>query len=130
MSNRAFLSRLWAGSVTAPDNFRWLVAAWLWFGLLVLVELRQWRPQILVFTLFRLLLRLCRPFVLPPHRRASLVAVCVRYTCGRCYHPDSLPAPPSPLFVMSSRRKRPKRAMELRLPQPAAIMSSTETSVL
>jgi hypothetical protein len=39
------------GSVTARENIRWFVPLWVWFGLLIWVELRRSSPAIL-FVLF------------------------------------------------------------------------------
>jgi len=50
MNNRAYISRLWTGRVTSPDNMRWFAILWAWFTLLVLAELRHWPLQILAFT--------------------------------------------------------------------------------
>jgi hypothetical protein len=36
-----YLRRLWTGSVTAPQNVRWFVPLWAWFGLVVWASLRH-----------------------------------------------------------------------------------------
>ena len=40
------------GSVTAPENVRWLIAVWAWFALVVWVQLRKSSPQVLSVTFF------------------------------------------------------------------------------
>ena len=51
MSIRAYLSRLWVGSATSPDNIGWFAILWAWFVLFVIAELRHWPLQIAGFTL-------------------------------------------------------------------------------
>ena len=40
------------GSVTAPENIRWLIPVWAWFALVVGIQLRKSSPQVLSITIF------------------------------------------------------------------------------
>ena len=49
---RTYFRRLWRGKVTAPENVRWFIPVWLWFGLVVWTELQKLPENILFITLF------------------------------------------------------------------------------
>ena len=51
MNVAAYLQRLWMGRVTAPENIRWFIPMWLWFGAVVWIALRGASPGILIVTL-------------------------------------------------------------------------------
>ena len=48
----AYFRRLWRGRITEPENVRWFVPVWLWFGLVVWVELQKLPENILFITFF------------------------------------------------------------------------------
>jgi succinate-acetate transporter protein len=50
------------GSVTAPENIRWLLPVWVWFALVVWVALRKSSAQVLFITFFFVFFASAVPF--------------------------------------------------------------------